>query len=220
MRGTLGSRAVRQMVIVLTAVSISCGGDRTREALREAAAAGMALDQRLPALTIEHLHEGPAELVDLLGARLTVINFWGTWCKPCEREMPHLVALQDKWGEHGVQVLGVTIRSYNRQAIEEWIEHFEIQFPTLIGKSFDWMSQEFGIAPALPRTLLVDSESGRIVHLWAGARSQEDLERGLRSYWRETWGDLPETPSPNMPGHGSDAGAPSRTPAEAGVVTR
>ncbi len=35
----------------------------------------------------------PLPLADALGARLTVLNFWATWCAPCRHEMPTLEAL-------------------------------------------------------------------------------------------------------------------------------
>lgn len=56
--------------------------------------------------SLHHLHLAPltgggqAVGLDDLQGRVTVINFWGTWCKPCVLEFPHVVALQRRFGQH------------------------------------------------------------------------------------------------------------------------
>lgn len=160
-----------------------CDSGRDLEALRQAAARGVSMNHPLPAISLPQLDGDTVRLRDLLGERLTLINFWGTWCKPCEEEMPHLVAVNQEWGDRGVQVVGITVRSFDQRQIEEWVTRHGIRFPTLAGKSLDWMSRKFPFSPALPRTILVDSRTRMILHLWTGARTQADLERGIRQYW-------------------------------------
>lgn len=47
-------------------------------------------------------------LAEHRGHRPVVLNFFATWCGPCKIEFPHLVALQQKYGPDGVQVVLVT----------------------------------------------------------------------------------------------------------------
>ncbi|MGV3720664.1 MAG: TlpA family protein disulfide reductase [Actinomycetota bacterium] len=47
-------------------------------------------------------------LAEHRGQRPVVLNFFATWCGPCKIEFPHLVALQEKYGPDGVQVVLVT----------------------------------------------------------------------------------------------------------------
>lgn len=49
----------------------------------------------------------PKTLADFRGKTL-VVNFWATWCEPCEREMPTLDKLQTKMGGDDFQVLAVS----------------------------------------------------------------------------------------------------------------
>src|SRR5688572_16889953 len=44
-----------------------------------------------------------------LRGKAVVVNFWATWCAPCKVEMPWLAELQKKHGEHGVEIIGVTM---------------------------------------------------------------------------------------------------------------
>ncbi len=57
-------------------------------------------------------------LVDLAGKayhtsqwsdKVVILNFWASWCPPCQTEMLALSELQDEWGDTGLQVLGIAI---------------------------------------------------------------------------------------------------------------
>jgi thiol-disulfide isomerase/thioredoxin len=42
-----------------------------------------------------------------INSRLVLIDFWTTWCGPCLKAIPHLVNLQKRYGEQGLQVVGI-----------------------------------------------------------------------------------------------------------------
>ncbi|UCG55907.1 MAG: TlpA family protein disulfide reductase [Phycisphaerales bacterium] len=48
----------------------------------------------------------PIKLTDLRG-KYVLLDFWGYWCGPCVRDMPHLMAIHDAFSERGLIVLGV-----------------------------------------------------------------------------------------------------------------
>lgn len=50
----------------------------------------------------------PFKLADKKG-KVLLVNIWGTWCGPCRAEMPHLIALQNKYGPQGFEVIGLNI---------------------------------------------------------------------------------------------------------------
>ena len=47
--------------------------------------------------------------LDQFRGQVVVLNFWATWCSPCQQELPSLIAMQDRTREKGVVVLGVSI---------------------------------------------------------------------------------------------------------------
>jgi thiol-disulfide isomerase/thioredoxin len=50
----------------------------------------------------------PFKISDKKG-KVLLVNIWGTWCGPCRAEMPHLIALQNKYGPQGFEVIGLNI---------------------------------------------------------------------------------------------------------------
>lgn len=47
--------------------------------------------------------------------RVTIINFWATWCSPCRKEMPELEAFYRKYRERGVDVIAVSLDKADEQ---------------------------------------------------------------------------------------------------------
>jgi thiol-disulfide isomerase/thioredoxin len=71
--------------------------DRGQEgARRPASAAGFDFDGK------------PVELSQWSG-RILVVNFWATWCEPCRREVPDLVALQNEYPIATLVVVGIAV---------------------------------------------------------------------------------------------------------------
>lgn len=54
----------------------------------------------------DDVHGKPISTDDLKG-KIAIIDFWGTWCPPCRKEIPHFVALHDKYEDQGFQVVGI-----------------------------------------------------------------------------------------------------------------
>ena len=75
-----------------------------------------AVGRKLPQLELKPLTgDGrPVSLEDLKG-RVTLIDFWGTWCPPCAEELPHIAALATRFsGQLDFQVLAVSCGPDNR----------------------------------------------------------------------------------------------------------
>lgn len=79
------------------------------------------------AVVSEAIFEGPdgeeRKLADFKG-KITLVNFWATWCGPCEREMPSLAALEQAKGSDNFQVIAISVdatedKDYARQRLEE-----------------------------------------------------------------------------------------------------
>jgi cytochrome c biogenesis protein CcmG/thiol:disulfide interchange protein DsbE len=60
-----------------------------------------AVGQRVVQLSLQPLnHEGPAITADDIKGKVVLLNFWGPWCGPCRRELPHLVEIEGELADH------------------------------------------------------------------------------------------------------------------------
>ncbi|MCL5036320.1 MAG: TlpA family protein disulfide reductase [Chloroflexi bacterium] len=72
-----------------------------------------------PDFTLKTINGHEISLSSLRGKNVALIDFWATWCPPCRETMPHLQALQNKYGSKGL-----TIMSINLQERESTVKRF------------------------------------------------------------------------------------------------
>lgn len=129
----------------------------------------------VPEALFETLDGGVAALSDHLGDPI-VLNFWGTWCLPCRREIPELVALHDAYEDRGLRVIGVAVRSGPAERIEAYAEELGVDYTLWIGSS-RVATERFGVF-GYPTTLIIDG-TGRIRREFVGPQSYETLVAAL-----------------------------------------
>ncbi|EGQ19671.1 thiol-disulfide oxidoreductase ResA [Sporosarcina newyorkensis 2681] len=105
------------------------------------------------------------------------LNFWGTWCAPCKKEMPAMGRQYEVYKDQGVQILAVNIAESDLK-VRTFAEQYGMIFPTLIDKTKGVM-QSYNIKP-LPTTLLINPE-GKIVKIITGEMSEEDIQGYMES---------------------------------------
>lgn len=108
--------------------------------------------------------------------QVLVINFWATWCAPCRREIPIFIELQEKFGERGLQFIGVALD--NPEDVRAFVKRYGINYPVLVGQE-----KGFSIAVAygndlnvVPYTAFVNRK-GRIVYTHAGAMDRATVKK-------------------------------------------
>jgi thiol-disulfide isomerase/thioredoxin len=110
--------------------------------------------------------------------KIVVLNFWATWCVPCEHEMPLLAKIHEKYENKGVVVLGASLDDEKSQPlVQAFAEKNKIAFPLLLGATTDQM-QQLRLGDAIPATALFDRD-GNLVARVLGELDKSDLERRL-----------------------------------------
>lgn len=105
--------------------------------------------------------------------KVVLINLWATWCGPCRGEMPHLVELQNTYGDSGFTVLGLDIGAYDGKPekvedIQRFAASMKLNYELaripgeLVGK-FNRVSN----FNAVPQSFLIDRE-GRLRGVFLG----------------------------------------------------
>ncbi len=131
--------------------------------------------------------EAELALKDLFGAeqklssyrgRPVLINFWATWCGPCVKEMPELVALQNEYAAYGLQVVGATADTNETiKEVRAFIKTAKLNFPVWMGATTQDMAK-FGLGPALPGSVLIGRD-GKIVAIFNGVITAAELKKKL-----------------------------------------
>jgi thiol-disulfide isomerase/thioredoxin len=105
--------------------------------------------------------------------RPVVVNFWASWCGPCERELPLLI--DTARAERDVAFLGIN-HTDQRPLAQAMIDEYGLDFPTLYDAPGD-IAYEVG-ARAMPTTVAFDTE-GRLVARAFGELNETSLEQLL-----------------------------------------
>lgn len=114
-------------------------------------------------------------LADYRG-KWVLVNFWATWCPPCEQETPDLVALHNAHKSSDLVVVGVALDS-TRPAVAEFAARHKISYPLVIG-SYTMAETEVGPVTALPTSYLYDP-TGKLVSFQEGMVTRSEVETYL-----------------------------------------
>ncbi len=129
--------------------------------------------QRGPGLQLATLAGGSVTLADYAG-ELVVVNFWATWCTPCDVEMPTLERLWQRLRPRGLVVLGVNLdRGAPRSLIEPYVRGKGLTFPILLDP--DMAAARAWRVVGLPVTFLV-RPSGEVAGMATGLRDWDSPE--------------------------------------------
>ena len=126
-----------------------------------------------PALTGTTLDGKPWSLADQTG-KVVVLNVWGSWCPPCRKEAPDLVAAAKELGPT-VQFIGLNTRDHDAEA-RAYEQSFGVTYPSLIDESGELQLAFHESLPfdSIPSTLVIDRD-GRVAARILGATSYTQL---------------------------------------------
>jgi thiol-disulfide isomerase/thioredoxin len=101
---------------------------------------------------------------DLWRDKVTLVNFWATWCAPCRAEIPDLIALQEKYRDR-LQIVGVSVDEAPAEAVRAFAQAHRINYPVVMATHE--ITRAFPGVFALPTTFVLD-QLGRVVQKHVG----------------------------------------------------
>ena len=105
-------------------------------------AVGLAEGNRAPDFTIETLDDVSLSLADLRD-RVVLLNFWGTWCGPCRREMPEFQKAYEEWHPQGFEIVAIAYND-SEEAMAAFRDEFGLSFPLALDHSGE-INDAYGI---------------------------------------------------------------------------
>src|SRR5580700_2703918 len=151
------------IVIVLAAVAAGFAGCKSSGSQ----AAGLATQKPLPdepEVTFKDLQGKDVSLASLKG-KVVLVNFWATWCEPCQVEIPWMIAFQKKYADKGFTLLGVAMDEEGKSVVEPYVQktQFDVDghpmtmnYPIVLGD--DDLAAKFGGLLGLPTSYVITSE--------------------------------------------------------------
>ena len=137
-----------------------------------------------PDFELENVAGGTLNSKDLKG-KITVVDFWATWCNPCISEIPNYNALRQSYSGKGVEILGVTVESGPLKDIKPKVEALKMKYPVVVGT--DKVIDGFGGLIGFPTTFIVD-KNWHVYKKYLGMtrNKKEMIERDLQKLIAES----------------------------------
>jgi peroxiredoxin len=129
-----------------------------------------------PAFTRRDLNGQSIRLGSLRG-KVVLLNFWASWCAPCQQEMPAFESWQREYGSRGLQVIGISMDD-DRESAQRLVEKLKIDYPIALGDAR--LGEQYGEVLGLPITFLIGRD-GKVLAQFQGESDLKSIEREIQS---------------------------------------
>ncbi|HXF62118.1 MAG TPA: TlpA disulfide reductase family protein [Caldilineaceae bacterium] len=136
-----------------------------------------AIGRPAPDFTLQTLDGQRFTLHELRGTPV-VLNFWATWCGPCQREMPTLQTTAERYAGQ-VAIIGID-QAEEPEVVQRYIDSLGVTFPIPLDTD-STVAQRYNVR-GMPTTFFVD-EDGIIRHIWMGEMNSVTLAEGIAKIW-------------------------------------
>lgn len=133
---------------------------------------------KVPDFTVYDMNGNTISLYESLD-KPVVLNFWATWCGPCQSEMPAFDKMYQKYGEQ-INFLMVNVTDGSRDTKEKVSSFYEesgYTFPVYLDTNLE-ASMTYGAGYSIPLTFFIDTE-GNLLYSQMGAIPEDTLKQGL-----------------------------------------
>ncbi|MBV8030342.1 MAG: TlpA family protein disulfide reductase [Betaproteobacteria bacterium] len=110
---------------------------------------------------------------DLRG-KVTVVNFWATWCPDCMREMPRMIEAHRRFSPRGYETVAVAVKDHPNR-VADYAQKAHLPFKVALDTT-DEVARRFGNIHITPTTFVID-KNGRVVRRFVGEPDWREFDR-------------------------------------------
>jgi thiol-disulfide isomerase/thioredoxin len=108
--------------------------------------------------------------------KVVVVDFWASWCGPCQRTFPLMEELHHRYDKRGLVILAVN-EDKSRTAMEEFLKEHPVTF-AVVRDAKRKLAAEINV-PALPTSYLIDG-AGKVRSIQPGARTAKNSKAFIK----------------------------------------
>ena len=140
------------------------------------------IGSQAPDFTLQSL-SGEKVILDQFDGKVVLLNFWGTWCPSCKKEIPTLTDMYSEHQDRGLEIVGVTLQSGPPEKIKSFVRKNFINYHVLTGEreNVAQVAQKYDNISSIPTTYVID-RNGIVQHKWVGPRSKREFMRVINKY--------------------------------------
>ena len=183
-------KSVLVIIAVVAVIGATYFADRAtrqpRKAVLGVANASNSSAKLAPEVTLKDL-DGKDLSLSAYKGKVVLVNFWATWCEPCQVEIPWLIEMQQKYAAKGFTVLGIAMDEEGASVVTPWVknERFDVNgsksqmnYPIVVGN--DAAADKFGGLLGYPTSILV-SRDGKVIKRITGLISLDEISKSIES---------------------------------------
>ena len=166
---------MRKVVLLLVVIAVAVGLYELahRQSARNGGPAG-AVGSAAPAFSLTDIDGKPLTLASYKG-KVVLLDFWATWCVPCQAEIPHFVEFQNNYAAKGFQVIGISMDD-GPDPVHPFYQQYKMNYPVAMGST--QLAESYGGILGLPVTFLIDRD-GRIAAKYRGQTDAGIIQQKL-----------------------------------------
>lgn len=166
--------AVISIFVLLTWLMVSCSSSDSQQskAKLRSASQNYATETVGTSFAVPDLYGRIHTMDEFIGNGPLIINFWGSWCPPCKREMPDLKRIYEEYKPLGLEIVGLAVKDTPRK-VNAYISQYGYDWVMFMATPESMRTLRLGTG--VPTTIFFD-RNGNEIGRYVGMRSYNDFK--------------------------------------------